>query len=91
MTEDYIQILVSSNAARDQRPKFLYKDWSVAVENNLISCRAHPDKSTENLSSSASGLPQIVNSTVMAYIPDSEPIARAASDPKGGSELDLKT
>ena len=27
----------------------------------------------------------------MAYIPNSEPIARAASDPKGGNEFYLKT
>jgi hypothetical protein len=84
MTKDYIRILVSSNAEHPKRPKFLYKVWSVAIENNPIWCLAQPDKSIENVSSSAPGLPQIVNRLAMAYNADSEPIARAASDPKGG-------
>lgn len=58
--------------------------------------KVHPGvgESVRHLAPSASGRAGtllIVIRTNMAYILDSEPIARAASDPKGGSELDLKT
>lgn len=45
---------------------------------------------TATAARAAIGLPIVIR-IVMAYILDSEPIARAASDPKGGREFDLKT